>query len=263
MTLLRASWRMCSLRALLAAVGAALVSVAAAHAAVPTSEQMQLSGVWRVEKPVFQVRTIDGRLPPFRAEAAKIYQERIAARKRGDTSFDGATWCASVGMPRMMFIDAPFEIIVRPSRVIFLYQWNWWTRIVDMASVLAPAPPLPGPTTTPSGQTTEDFGASVPGPMGAALGRWDGNTLVVRTTDLIDTTLIDGAGTPHSDALKLTERVRLLSADRLEDLIRIEDPDTFTAPWETRVTYRRQPGATIKEDVCLDRIKRGEPAVKE
>lgn len=263
-TSMRSSWRRYCRQTLFAALGA-VAGNGATGAADLTSEQMQLAGVWRVEKPVFQVRTTGGKMPPFRAEAAKMYQERIAARKRGDTSFDSATWCASVGMPRLMFIDAPFEIVVRPSHVIYLHQWNWWARIVDMAGVLAPAASEvanQGPTPL-VGPAVEDLGASVPGPMGAAVGRWEGNTLVVETTHVIDTTLIDGAGAPHGDDLKLTERVRLLSVDKLEEVIRVEDPGTFNEPWETRVTYRRQRGATIKEDVCLDRIKHGEPAVKE
>jgi hypothetical protein len=102
-----------------------------------------------------------------------------------------------------------------------------------------------------------------PGPIGLSLGKWIDDTLVIKTDHLIETTLIDSAGLPHSDALKLTETLRLRSPDVLEDRIRFEDPETFTRPWETVVTYRRKPGARIHEDVCPDRIKDGEPAVKE
>jgi hypothetical protein len=75
--------------------------------------------------------------------------------------------------------------------------------------------------------------------------------------------LLDGAGLPHSQALKITEHVSLRSPDVLVDRIRIEDPEVFTTSWETLVTYKRQRDAVIEEDVCLDRIKNNQPAVKE
>lgn len=107
-------------------------------------------------------------------------------------------------------------------------------------------------------------GSEQPGPMGFSKGHWEGDTLVIETTQLLDTTLIDGAGIPHSDALKLVEHVRLRSPNVLENRIRIEDPATFTQPWETVVSYKRQPrGTHLEEDVCLDRIKSGAAAVKE
>jgi hypothetical protein len=221
----------------------------------------KLAGIWLIEKPVFAVRTAEGKLPPFKAEAAKVYEERIVARKHGDTSFDSATWCASLGIPRTMFVRSPFEIIVRPKQVAFLYEWNGWARVAYFSNQLPPEPRPPGPASLTKDSTSTYV---VPGSMGAALARWDGDTLVIETGSLIDTTLLDSAGTPHSDALKVTERLRLLSNDVLENRIRIEDPDTFTQTWETRVTYRRQPAGTrIHEDVCLDRIRDGAPAIKE
>ena len=220
----------------------------------------KMAGVWLIEKPVFEVRTTDGKRPPFKPEAAKLYEERIAARQRGDTTFDSATWCASPGIPRLMFIRTPFEIIVRPRHIAFVYEWNWWARVAYLRDTLPPEPQQPGPW----GQAKSDSTYVVPGPVGGALARWDGDRLTIETSQLIDTTLLDSAGMPHSDALKVIERLRLLSKDVLEDLIRIEDPETFTQPWETRVTYRRQPAGTrIHEDVCLDRIRDGEPAIEE
>jgi len=103
-----------------------------------------------------------------------------------------------------------------------------------------------------------------PEPMGAADGKWTGNVFTIRTAHLLGTTLIDSAGMPHSDGMKLTEKLRLISPDVLEDRILFDDPATFTKPWETVVTYRRQ-NSTLRndEDVCLDRIRDGQPAVKE
>lgn len=271
--------------------------VAYACLAVMASQAFQaqaadsVAGVWRIEAPVKAVRTVDGKEPPLKPEAAQTYRRHIAARKAGDTSFDSATWCASVGMPRAMFIDSPFQIVVSDPYVAFLHEWNWWARVVYLAGAIDPsaaaaaardlppegegpppgAGPPPGEGPPPgAGPPPEELQAGDPidegalkGPMGISRGHWEGDALVVETQDIGPLTLIDGAGLPHSDALKVTETLRLRGPDILEDRIRFEDPEVFTRPWETVVTYRRQLGVRIQEDVCLDRIRDGSPAVKE
>jgi hypothetical protein len=258
-----------------------------------------MSGVWQIENPNDALKTADGKEPPLLAASAKLYQERIALRQQGDTSFDSATWCASAGTPRMMLLNSPFEIIVQPLHVAFLHEWNWWARVVYLEGALKAAGPPPempppppggpppggpppgGPPGGPPPGPPPDGGDGVfsgppgsiggslefrlamteaTGPMGLSRGRWDGNTLVIETTAMRDTTLLDNAGLPRSDALKVTERVRLLSADVLEDRFRFEDPHHYSEPWEAVVTYKRQ-AKEIQEDVCLDRIRDGQPAL--
>lgn len=227
-----------------------------------SAAHQNFSGVWQVETPVFAVRTEKGEEPPLQPAAAKVYHDRIAARKQGDTSFDPATWCASVGMPRLMFINYPFEIMVGPKHVALMHEWHWWARVVYLPGGLTP--------TVRKTQANVNIGGlqpvlniMTPGAVGVSRGEWVDDKLVVKTDLLNDSTPIDSAGLPHSDSLKLTETLRLRSPDVLEDRIRFDDPTTFTRPWETVVTYRRKPGARIHEDVCLDRLQAGEPAVKE
>jgi hypothetical protein len=263
----------------LATLGLCVATASAAAA------NLQLDGIWRIEKPVFAVKTLDGKAPPLKPEAAKLYAAHQSARKAGDTSFDSATWCASVGMPRILFIDYPFQLVVREPYVAFLHQWNWWTRIVYLDGALSKEVAAGGAADTGRGARRGGPGGGTPagsapagapdaprapiaskeavGPMGLSKGRWEGDTLVIDTDTLGHLTLLDGAGMPHSQALKITEHVSLRSRDVLVDRIRIEDPETFTAPWETQVTYKRQPGGVIEEDVCLDRIKNRQPAVRE
>jgi hypothetical protein len=234
----------------------------AAQPSGSSASHQLFAGVWQVESPVFAVRMATGEQPPLQPAAAKVFQDRVAARKRGDTSFDSATWCASVGMPRLMFINYPFEIMVGPQHIAFMHEWSGWARVVFLPGSLTPTVG-PKPASTGRGGLAAMQNVMTPGPVGLSRGEWVDDQLVVKTDLLIDSTPIDSAGLPHSDALKLTETLRLRSPDVLEDRIRFEDPATFTRPWETVVTYRRKPGARIHEDVCLDRIKAGEPAVKE
>jgi hypothetical protein len=98
--------------------------------------------------------------------------------------------------------------------------------------------------------------------LGTASGSWqDDGALVINTTGLMHETIMDHAGLPHSDDLVMTETLRLLDADTLENRIRFEDPLTYSAAWEAKVTYRRLQGEQLQEDVCLDRIKQGLPPI--
>jgi hypothetical protein len=66
-----------------------------------------------------------------------------------------------------------------------------------------------------------------------------------------DKTTIDQVGTPHSDALHLVTRIRRPDPDTLEFVVTIDDPVTFTRPWDRRVVYKRAPpGSRVEEWVC-------------
>jgi hypothetical protein len=97
--------------------------------------------------------------------------------------------------------------------------------------------------------------------MGFPVGHWEDDTLVIRTVGLSDVTVLDASGLPHSEQTVLSERLRVLPDGRLEDRITIDDPETFTRPWETVLYFERDAAARVTDDVCPDRIANGEPAV--
>jgi hypothetical protein len=199
------------------------------------------NGVWLIEDAISELRTADGSLPPFLPDAAATYRENQTALANGDRYFDRATWCASPGVPRLQLVAHPFEIVVNPLQVAFLYEWNRWARLVEMSGA--------------------KFEVLYPMSFGTATGRFDDDVLVIETHGLMSDTVLDSSGMPHSDSLVMTERYRLIDENVLENRIRFEDDQTFSEPWETVVTYRRQSGQRIREDVCLDRIRQGLPAI--
>jgi hypothetical protein len=222
---------------------ASMIAAITATAAEPLTRE-QFSGVWQIEKPISAIRTVSGKRPPLLPEAAKIYQEHVAARRRGDTSFDGATWCAAAGLPRLMLMSYPFQIEVQPKYVVFLHEWNWWAHVVYLEEAMArrfakaqsgnvEVPSAPPPAIDIAGAAPAlpgtDSGDEIfqPSAMGFSTGQWEGNVLIVDTSDFIESTLIDDAGLPHSDQMKVTERLRLTRTDELENLIRIEDPSMY------------------------------------
>jgi hypothetical protein len=91
-------------------------------------------------------------------------------------------------------------------------------------------------------------------------GHWDGETLVVTTEGFNDKTLVDDL-IPHGYDMTLTEHIHLKDADTLEDRITVADPEFFSRPWDTVVTYKRQPDVEFSEDVCLERLESGKPAL--
>ena len=225
---------------LLAVVLAACVSKSVDAARAPKGGPEALLGIWVPDAAPRTLLTSNGKPPPLTAEASMLYAERQQRLAAGDASFDPTTWCAGPGMPRILTMPYPFEIRADRDRLAFIHGWYRWFRIVDLGAGTAD-PPLPLT-------------------MGFPVGSWDAGALVIRTAGLIDTTVMDASGLPHSEQLTLTERLHVLPDGRLEDRITIDDPENYTRPWQTVLTFHRDAAARVTDDVCPDRMARGEPA---
>jgi hypothetical protein len=73
---------------------------------------------------------------------------------------------------------------------------------------------------------------------GDSRGRWEGDTLIVETTNFSDKNSFRGSG-PH---MKLTERFRRVDADTLLYQFTVDDTETFTQPWTVEIPLTRTPG---------------------
>jgi hypothetical protein len=167
-------------------------------------------------------------------DAAGRYAAAIKARQAGKPDFDTIQTCKPHGFPRILFAAFPIEVLQEPTQVTFIHEVHHMPRMVYLDLTL---PKL------------DDMD---PNWMGLSAGHWDGDTLVVESQGFNDLTTLDAAGLPHSSAMRVAERIRKLDADTLEDLITITDPKSYTKPWSTRVTYRRQPGLRLKKYACMD-----------
>ena len=228
------------LRLVICAAAIAAVAATGAEKTSPASGQQALLGIWVPDAAPRALLTAEGKAPPLNADAAKIYAERRQRLAQGDASFDPTSWCAGPGMPRILTMQYPLEIRADANRVSFIHGWYRWFRTVDMGA---------GPVDPP-----------LPLTMGFPVGHWEGNTLVIRTVGIIDATVMDASGLPHSEQLTLTERLRVRPDGRLEDRITIDDAENYTRPWETVLTFHRDATARVTDDVCPDRLARGEPA---
>jgi len=84
--------------------------------------------------------------------------------------------------------------------------------------------------------------------MGDSRGHWEGNTLVVETTNFNDKT--GAAGAFFSDAAKLTERFTRTSATELSYDLTVNDPKTWTKPWTLHMPYKLDPSYIVYEYAC-------------
>jgi hypothetical protein len=120
------------------------------------------------------------------------------------------------------------RIAQTPSEVIVSYEMIHDTRVI----------PLDG---------RPHIASNIKQYMGDARGHWEGDTLVVETTNFTDKTSFSGL---HSDQLKLTERFTRIDPAMIDYRIRVDDPATWSAPFTVRLTITQQPGYQLYEYSC-------------
>ena len=85
--------------------------------------------------------------------------------------------------------------------------------------------------------------------MGDSRGHWEGDTLVIESTNFTDRLPVTG-GVRASEALKITERITRIDPQMIDFQLHVEDPKTYTAPWTLRMTLTSQPGYEMYEYGC-------------
>jgi hypothetical protein len=152
---------------------------------------------------------------PYKPEMLAKRRQNFEARVTADTEAK----CYLPGVPRIMYIQHPFQIVQTPNAVLMLFEYVHATRSVFMNS-----PHLKGPL---------DWW------MGDSRGTWDGDTLVVDANNFNEETWFDRAGNFHSDALHVVERYTLADRDHINYTATIEDPKVFTRPWTINLVFYR------------------------
>ena len=142
-------------------------------------------------------------------------------QSKADENFERAAYldpsyrCTPLGIPRM---GPPSEIVQTPTTVYFLYG--------NLVSVPNPYRIIP------IDGRAHDKDAE-PMPNGDAVGRWEGNTLVVDVTTFNEDTWIDNDGSFHDSNMHVVERLTR-QGNTLHYAATVEDPTLFTKPFEVR-----------------------------
>jgi hypothetical protein len=88
--------------------------------------------------------------------------------------------------------------------------------------------------------------------MGYSVGRWESDTLVVDTIGFKDRTWLDFAGTPHTEQLRVQERIRRTAFGHLEIVQTVDDPGVFKAPFTVNMGAQLVPDTELLEYVCAE-----------
>jgi hypothetical protein len=149
-------------------------------------------------------------------------------------------YCLPGGFPRVFTVPFPFRIVQTPDIMIMIFEYEDLVRQIY----------LDGRKRVPGEPPTY---------MGNSIGHWEGDTLVVETADIDPISWIDNLGHPHSDALRVTERIQRPNHDTLQIDFAFDDPKAYTKPWTGKKLFRLMPAdAEIGGfSVCDDYLKQG------
>jgi len=167
----------------------------------------------------------DGRMPPVNAEGKQRAEERAAARRLVG-AYDSAQsrglserciYWGHEGPPLLPTgYNNSLQIVQSSGQVVLIPEMMNVARIVPLDN----RPHLP---------------AALRSLRGDPRGQWDGDTLVVVTTNFTDKTAFRGS----SEHLKVTERLTMVDADTIRYQFTIEDPHTWDVPWKGEYAISR------------------------
>ena len=175
----------------------------------------------------------DGHVPPITDEARK----RNASMMRNMNRYDDVKerplserciigFGSTSGPPMMpVLYNNTYQIVQNKDTVMILVEMVHDVRIVRMNGTHPPS--------------------SVRELLGDSIGHWEGDTLVVDTTNFTDQTRFRGSG----ENLHVIERFERISSDQILYRATIDDPSTFTKQWTVEFPFRATPGP-IYEYAC-------------
>ncbi|HEY6343789.1 MAG TPA: hypothetical protein VIY49_20025 [Bryobacteraceae bacterium] len=187
----------------------------------------------------------DGRVPPLTPEARKVLQSERGGLGPGQhfpdkvdswEDFDYYSRCITRGFPSTMLYtiyNYGNDIIQSPGYVVIRSEMVHEQRVIPVSS---------------SGDAGRPHvGKAIKTYMGSSVGHWEGDTLVVETTNLRPES---GPGARYTDAAKVVERFTRTAPDRLLWEATISDPNVWTRPFTLRYPFKLQPDYPLYEYAC-------------
>jgi len=135
-------------------------------------------------------------------------------------TLDPETKCFQPGMPRIMYMPYPFQIVQTPTYIGLLFEYVHTTRHVRMNSEHPEGP--------------------IEWALGDTRARWEGDTLVTDVIHFNDDTWLDRAGNLHSEQMHLVERFTMLDRDHINYEVTVEDPKVSSRPWKMSMPFYRR-----------------------
>ena len=192
--------------------------------------QEQVTGI-STSYPSRIVDPVDGHIP-YQPWAAALQQEIEAVYENPTRPehIDTQTRCLGPGVPRLYYFPR-FRILQPAGSVVFVWDQYHTYRVI----------PLDG---------RPHVGANIKLWSGDGRGHWEGNTLVVDTTNLNAKSRLDVVGDFFSDEAHILERFVFIDGATMHYEATITDPTVFTRPWTMRVVQRRGQDEEFSEWAC-------------
>jgi hypothetical protein len=195
--------------------------------AVAQRARAAADGLFRVWSTVFE----DPESFPMFKGGYPLTPQAASAKAQWDPDSVIARGCSFKGMPALMVTPYPLEFVDLDDRILIRFEEEDATRTVWM---------------TPDAVVPQSF-ESV---YGFSRGRWEGSVLVVET-DNISAEYFDYEGTPQSAAARYVERFELSDDElRLHYTIAVDDPQTFTEPFELSRYFLWRPELVVNPYEC-------------
>jgi hypothetical protein len=196
---------------------------------VPAKEVVALGAVGAVPA---GLGVVEGGTIPYTAEALK----QRDANKADWINKDPEIKCYLPGVPRANYMGYPFEIFQSKEATMIAYEYAGAVRNLLFKD--------PGP-------------APVDSWMGQSVAHWEGDTLVVTVTGMLDSSWLDRAGNFHSADMKVVERWTPTSPTTMRYEAEITDPSTFTRPWKMSMNLYKRVGedARLQQFKCVEFVE--------
>jgi hypothetical protein len=201
-----------------------------------SAEFRDIYEVTKGSRPWFVTDPADGKIPAVLPEArARVQGTRGGSF--GSGPFNGpedfSLWerCITRGLPGSMLPGVygnSYQIVQAPGFVVIRYEMVHETRVI----------PIDG---------RPALGKALRFDMGSAQGHWEGDTLVVETTNFKQRSAYRNA---NAESLRLTERFRRTSSDRVEWSVTVDDPTTWTGPWTFSMPLTRNEDEAVELYEC-------------
>jgi hypothetical protein len=207
--------------------------------AMSAAAQPDLTGLWETYRDPSQGRAagrgVAPNLPLTEEGRRRVEEYRALA---GPTRLNGATFCASYGVPSVMSLPGayPMEFIQKPDQLTLIFEANNETRRIYIGDRQLPPE------------------RRLPSRAGYSVGHWEDDALVVRTTDLLDGQ--DQPANPYSEQATIDERFSLDEVNGTKVLTyqaTITDPIYYTAPVTIERKYQAYDGFIIPY-ACQDEL---------
>src|SRR5688572_25645495 len=183
--------------------------------------------------PISQFFEVGGRGNPLPIQpwAAELKKKRMADNNKDNPD----VWCLPIGLMQYHNHPQPRQIVQTTNLTLITYESNYGLRYIYTDG-------RPAPNNDPT-----------PWWFGYSRGWWEGDTLVVETTNFLGDERagwLDVNGSPYTDALKMTERFRRPNFGTLEIDVTIDDAKAYTKPFTVRVNHRIMVDSEMFEFIC-------------